>query len=302
MKFARLVSSIIILALCVSIQAAVPPLINFQGLLTDTSGAPVDDGNYSVTFGIYDSLTGGTLLWQETQSVSAVAGRISAELGLVTPFDQSVFSDIDRWLGIQIEADPEIIPRTRLSSVAHAFKVGVLDGAEGGEVTGDVLIDGSVGIGTTSPFQKLHVATSSNNIGVAIEASISGRARLGLLPAGVDNGELGFKNDLMIGTVSDANLVMTSEKVRITNAGNVGIGTPAPASPLEVFYNNNSTTTPAIAINNTTGFQDVLDFKFGGVTQGRVRMANGGGMHIGTVPGLELALVTANTVRMTVSH
>lgn len=89
---------------------------------------------------------------------------------------------------------------------------------------------GNVGIGTTSPQQLLHVASAANNTGIAVDAGTAGRARLGLLAGGVDNGELGFKNDLMIGTISDATLVMTSEKMRITNAGNVGIGTTSPGA------------------------------------------------------------------------
>ncbi|MGE5693006.1 MAG: tail fiber domain-containing protein, partial [Candidatus Zixiibacteriota bacterium] len=98
-------------------------------------------------------------------------------------------------------------------------------------------LGGNVGIGATSPQQKLHVFSSGTNIGIAIDGGSAGRARLGFLPGGVDNGELGFKNDLQIGTVSDASLVMTSEKVRITNAGNVGIGTAAPTEKLHVVGN-----------------------------------------------------------------
>ncbi|MGH8003649.1 MAG: tail fiber domain-containing protein, partial [Limisphaerales bacterium] len=92
---------------------------------------------------------------------------------------------------------------------------------------------GNVGIGTASPQQKLHLFSSGTNTGIVVDGGIAGRARLGLLPGGVDNGELGYKNDLQIGTISDASLVMT-EKVRITNSGNVGIGTTAPSNPLQM--------------------------------------------------------------------
>src|SRR4030067_1170121 len=53
---------------------AVPSLINFQGILTDTLGNPVADGNYSVTFRIYDAASGGNILWQEDQVVSTIKG------------------------------------------------------------------------------------------------------------------------------------------------------------------------------------------------------------------------------------
>jgi hypothetical protein len=60
-----------ILALVCSIAAAftasaqVPSLINYQGRLTDSNGAPVT-GNKNFAISIYDAATGGNLLYQET--------------------------------------------------------------------------------------------------------------------------------------------------------------------------------------------------------------------------------------------
>ena len=50
--------------------AAVPQLINFQGILRDGSGNPVANGSYSVVFTIHDAPTGGSSLWSETQSAA----------------------------------------------------------------------------------------------------------------------------------------------------------------------------------------------------------------------------------------
>jgi hypothetical protein len=49
-----------ILILSSMVFAAVPQLINFQGILRDGSGNPVTNGSYSVTFTIYDAASGGT--------------------------------------------------------------------------------------------------------------------------------------------------------------------------------------------------------------------------------------------------
>ena len=50
---------------------------------------------------------------------------------------------------------------------------------------------GYLGLGTSSPQQLLHLYSSSTNVGLAIDAGTAGRARLGLLAGGVDNGEIG---------------------------------------------------------------------------------------------------------------
>ena len=47
-------------------SAQVPGLIPFQAVLTDATGALVNDGDYTVTFAFYSSATGGIPLWSET--------------------------------------------------------------------------------------------------------------------------------------------------------------------------------------------------------------------------------------------
>ena len=58
-------------------SAQVPGLIPFQAVLTDSTGARVDDGNYTVTFAFYSAATGGTPLWSETQEVATADGLFS---------------------------------------------------------------------------------------------------------------------------------------------------------------------------------------------------------------------------------
>ncbi len=83
--------------------AAVPGLVNFQGLLTDPgTGAPVADGNYSIRFSIWDAASGPTEVWFETQPTVAVAGGLfSVSLGSVTPLTQTVFDGDPRYLEVK---------------------------------------------------------------------------------------------------------------------------------------------------------------------------------------------------------
>ncbi|AFH50883.1 Hypothetical protein IALB_3180 [Ignavibacterium album JCM 16511] len=63
----------------------IPQTINFQGVLKDASGNIVSNGDYNVTFKIYNAETGGTELWTETKLVNVVDGIFSTQLGSVTP-------------------------------------------------------------------------------------------------------------------------------------------------------------------------------------------------------------------------
>jgi len=99
----------------------VPNVIDYQGSLTDTDGLPVE-GTVSLTFGIYSSETDGTLLWSETQNPVAVTdGLFHVLLGSVTPLPESLFDSPDRWIGLAVEGEDEMSPRTRLASVPFAL-------------------------------------------------------------------------------------------------------------------------------------------------------------------------------------
>ena len=46
--------------------AQIPQTVSFQGYLSDSNGEPISDGNYEVTFRLFDSLTEGNNVWEET--------------------------------------------------------------------------------------------------------------------------------------------------------------------------------------------------------------------------------------------
>lgn len=128
----------LLLLFATAVQAAIPQLINYQGLLTTSGGTPVVDGSYSVTFRIYDASSGGSVLWSETKLVTTSSGLFSTLLGSVTPIPDSAFSSASSYLGIKISSDPEISPRQQLASVPYANRVGSLLGS-----TGPIVIDTS---------------------------------------------------------------------------------------------------------------------------------------------------------------
>ena len=109
-------------------HATVPHLIRYQGTLADTQQVPLE-GTYTLTFRLYDATTGGTNVWEETQTnVPLTKGQFSVLLGQVTPLDLAF--DKDLWLSIQVNTDAEMTPRQQLSSVPYAYRSAVAETAQ----------------------------------------------------------------------------------------------------------------------------------------------------------------------------
>lgn len=149
---------------------ATPALINFQGALADSGGSPVADGNYSVVFTIWDAASGGTSVWTETQSVFSSDGRFNTLLGSVNPVTDAVFNGTTRYLGMAVDSDPEMTPRTALVSVPYAVRVSTVDGASGGNIIGKV----AIGPGHTLTGDSATITGGSSNTATGIWATVAG--------------------------------------------------------------------------------------------------------------------------------
>ncbi len=163
-----------------SANAAVPQLINYQGVLTDSTGSGLDT-TVSMVFTIYDDPSAGVSVWTETQPVVTVsAGLFNVLLGSVAPILDTVFNGTTRYLGIAVAGDPEISPRTALVSVPYAQRVSTVDGATGGIILGDVSIQSdltvsgkaTIGPGNTNMGTNAFVA-GSNNVALGIYSVVS---------------------------------------------------------------------------------------------------------------------------------
>ena len=157
---ALLLGAIIWCALAATISSEVPHVISYQGRLTTPAGDPVPDGNYDLAFRIYNFPAGGSVVWgpENASGVKVENGLFEWQLGSVTPFTAGLFDDTARWLSIQVEADPEMQPFTKLTSVPFAYTALNSD-ADWTESAGDIhRVDGNVGIGMSDPRAKLDVA------------------------------------------------------------------------------------------------------------------------------------------------
>jgi hypothetical protein len=114
-----------------TLTADVPHLIRYQGHAVDAQGVPLE-GPYDLIFRLYDAETGGTEVWEETQTaVPLTHGHFSVLLGQVTPLQ--VDWNPPLWLSVQVGPEPELIPRQRITSVPLAIKAEVADMAQTAE-------------------------------------------------------------------------------------------------------------------------------------------------------------------------
>ena len=145
---------------------------------------------------------------------------------------------------------------------------------------------GNVGIGTTNPTQKLQV-NGNGLFGVAKignwainpdfarfgHTSYDGATNFGFLQ--YSNGETYIEGATNNFYATTSNIFSTAgiERMRITSAGNVGIGLNNPSSLLEI-----AGSAPVLTMNRTSGsFTNTIDFKTGGSSVGSILSNAGNG-------------------------
>jgi hypothetical protein len=94
--------------------------IIIQGTLKQTSGAPLEDGFYRVSFKLYTTISEGSPLWQETtDSLSVIGGIYTHALGSKTNLTNAMFN-ATVYLGIVLD-DYESEPRTEITYAPYAL-------------------------------------------------------------------------------------------------------------------------------------------------------------------------------------
>lgn len=98
----------------------IPLKINFQGKLLDSSNIP-RNGDFSMTFKLYDQPSGGTALYTEGPlTVTVVNGVFAVQIGTQTPLSPDLFAGASAYLGITVAPDGEMTPRQQLVASAYA--------------------------------------------------------------------------------------------------------------------------------------------------------------------------------------
>jgi hypothetical protein len=226
-----LVVGTIICFVCSAPSADVPHMINYQGKLTTASGGCLND-TVQMTFTIYSDSLGTVNEWSEIQTEVIIKdGIFNVFLGSVDDIPADVFDGSVKYLGVQVESDPEMRPLKLMVSVAYSYRSVesdtawfALSGAPDDDWDVDTAglnvyrLTGKVGIGTPSPQYKLDIRGTT----------------------GIDVGTNFGDVPLTINVPSDQSALISriakgGSVINVVDAdGNVGIGTFSPQDKLDV--------------------------------------------------------------------
>lgn len=233
----------LVAALCVSASAETPNLVHYQGSLTDSVGVAVTDGNYAVTFRVFDQSAGGIELWIENTNQATVNGLFNHLLGSVTPLPEDLFTAQDSlFLELTVEGET-ITPRSSLVSVGYARRVNTVDATLGGNITGAVTVEDT----TSAPLSAAIRGILSNATTGSSSAAIRGENE-GTTTAGY--GVWGSHDGTGAGTYGSS----------ADGTGIKGASTTGYAGHFKTFGGS-----PAALFVETSGFGDAAQFHNGDV-------------------------------------
>lgn len=220
--------------------------LSIQGFLKDGNGKAVDNGNYELTFKIYDVATGGTALWTESRpTVKVFGGVYSVNLGEVTSLDLLPF-DKPYFVGITV-ANTEFTPRIELTYAPYALSVAGISGYNG---SAKFASDGSfsvAGVGSTMALGSGALNVTSGSAQITTPNSSLNFAANGNLTIAAKTTQLNSTGDISFKTGINGKVSIDVNKSFSINDstsaskfyidpknGRVGIGTDNPQTGLHI--------------------------------------------------------------------
>ena len=246
-------------------QAQVPKTISYQGVLIDAGGGAVPDGNYSMIFTLYDSESGGIILWTETQpNVAVNKGIFSAILGILNPI--SIPFNQPYWLGIRVGAGAELAPRIRLTSAAYSFRAEDANSVNGITASGTPMARVLFPLGSDAKFPSEVLPTGLPPGAHAATHNEGGPDAITVTSALIQNGTIA-EADLADNSVTAAKLqpdVVGSVEGVVNDGGNIDL---VPGANISIAGDNGANTITISAVGVGTGDITAVNAS-GGLTGG----------------------------------
>jgi|GEM_PF-2398161 len=216
----------------------VPTKINYQGRLTNSSGAPLS-GTYNMRFTITSDSSGTTPIWgpETHQNVTVTNGVFAVTLGEVTPITTAEFSSDVRYLKLEI-ANPAdsttnyetLTPLTQIVSVGYALKAAEADSLAGDYVK-QIIAGTNITIDPTSGNGVVTINASGGGEGAPpdnITIGLNTSASLEVKDAGITSTKLAANSvtseKIEVGAVTEDKLagsIHDSKLEPITSSGKV---------------------------------------------------------------------------------
>ena len=156
-----------------------PLTLGYQGFISNLDRSVVN-GERTVTFRLYDALTDGNLVWEETlTSVPVNEGYFQVSLGLETALPVATSPDTALFMSIQVEGDVELTPRLRVGATIRAQWAEKAIEAEVAEHASDVSGE-NIHPATISIGEREVINADGQWVGAPIEGTTAGPADVAL--------------------------------------------------------------------------------------------------------------------------
>jgi hypothetical protein len=245
---------LLVLSFCIGIAlllgaCATDRQLGYQAVLTGPGGIPVANGDYTVNVKFWDALTGGTLIYQDTQTVAVTNGILNIAIpDLIAEANSLDPADFSQPLWVELIINGETLsPRQKLLGTPYAFTV------VGGAVV-------SLKSGQEAPLVANYPQRGALTVGNGFASSAAGSPGATGLVVGIVDASDSEVIRACAGafSCSDPNLVF-----RVRGNGDVSQSATGNGLVKAAVYANCSTV------------GSVVDRSFNNVTGGAVTIANG---------------------------
>ncbi|PKO12719.1 MAG: hypothetical protein CVU39_22390 [Chloroflexi bacterium HGW-Chloroflexi-10] len=161
-RLLQFIAGVIILIFAAGCDALTPEF-TYQGRLTDENGSPLN-GTFTITFKLFDALTGGTEIYTETEDVTVTDGLFEVAIGPTTSLGSLDPEVLSQPLYLQLTINDGVVtetltPRQKLYGAPYAFTL-----MQGSVISGslDTTVYGASEIDSVVTIQNTYDGDGSN--------------------------------------------------------------------------------------------------------------------------------------------